>query len=176
MSDNQEVGNSDNVLNLGLEGDISEEEKLLKTQKELLFGSLKANIDVNHVKDIIRRNIPEKRQGNVFHCIWFFSTTLPDVGEQLLKCVEENKLEEYIDLAYKNIYQAIDMRIDKTYHDKWNMNTPWKQDIKEMIIHIQDKKKMVDNIKAQTWAYIRWNGPTVALWLLPTQWIDIQED
>ena len=170
--DDEKLSNS---LDQNTEKDISEADTMEKTQREVIFGVLRSNMDIHHARDIIQKNVPERQQDNVFHCIWFFSTTLPDVGEQLLKLVEQKDLEWYIDLAYKSIYAAIDVRMDKTYHDKWNTTTPWKQDIQEMIVDIQDKKSMVDTIKVQTWTYIRWNGPTVALWLLPTERIDIHE-
>ena len=157
------------------EENISEEDNLKKTQRELMFGVLKSNMDIHHARDIIKKNIPEKHQDNVFHCIWFFSTTLPDVAEQLLNLVEQKDVEWYIDLAYKSIYPAIDVRIDKTHHDTWNAATPGKQNFQEMIVHIEDKKIIVDKMKTQTWVYIRWNGPTVALWLLPTERIDVHE-
>lgn len=165
---------------LGLTPDVdktlSAEDKLKKTEREQLFGALRSNMDISHARDIVKRNIPEKWQSNVFHCIWFFSTTLPDVATQLLKYVEGQNEESYLDLAYDKIYEAIRIRLQKTYHEIWTTAAPWKHDIEAMIGNIQDKKHMIDIIRAQTWKYVRWNGPTVILWLLPTEWIDIHDE
>ncbi|MEI7563545.1 MAG: hypothetical protein WCJ39_08170 [bacterium] len=98
MKDGEKDLGINTILNPNTGENLSDEEKLLKTQRELMFGVLRSSMDIHQVKDIIQKNVPEKRQENVLHCIGFFSTTLPDIAEQLLRCVEGKNLEKYVDL------------------------------------------------------------------------------
>lgn len=168
MTDDEKTLAPDNGVPAQI-GAMSDEAKMKETQRELLFGDLRSNMNVSQTKNIIQKNVPERWQSSVFHCIWFFSTTLPDVAQQLLQYVETNNIDGYMQLAYGSISEAIKLRLLKTYHINGTTATPGKQQIEDMIEDIQDKKELADSMKP----YIRWSGPTVAVWLLPVDWIDI---